>query len=105
MDPKPGGQWTETLPDGGFVTHLTVLQAAPGARLVLSGGLGPLAYMGVNGALTVSFTKTPAGTHVRLGYAVGGFDADEFRTMSKAVDGVWAAQLARYVSYASTGKP
>ncbi|MEQ1753096.1 MAG: SRPBCC domain-containing protein [Micropepsaceae bacterium] len=105
MDPKPGGAWIETLPNGGFVTHLTVSQAAPGARLVLNGGLGPLAYMGVNGALTVGFAKTATGTHIKLGYAVGGFDADEFKTMSKAVDGVWTVQFARYVSYANTGKP
>lgn len=105
MDLKPGGTWYETLPGGGTVTHMHVAQAAPGMRLVLAGGLGPLAFMGVNGALTVTFEKTAQGTHVKLAYAVGGFDPGEFKTMSKAVDGVLTAQLARYVSYINTGKP
>jgi uncharacterized protein YndB with AHSA1/START domain len=105
LDLKPGGQWYETLPDGGYVNHLDVIQADIGKRLVLRGGLGPLAFMGVNGALTVSFEKVAQGTHVKLTYSVGGFDPEEFKTMSKAVDGVLAAQLARYVSYVNTGKP
>jgi hypothetical protein len=105
MEPKPGGAWIETLKDGGFVTHMTVAQAAPGSRLVLNGGLGPLAYMGVNGALTVSFAKSATGTHVKIAYAVGGFDADNFKTLSQAVDGVWTSQLARYQRFMNTGKP
>jgi len=59
----------------------------------------------VNGALTISFEKTAQGSHVKLAYAVGGFDPGEFKTLSKAVDGVLAAQLTRYVSYVNTGKP
>jgi uncharacterized protein YndB with AHSA1/START domain len=105
MDLKPGGTWYESLPSGGYVTHMSVKQAAPGERLVLAGGLGPLAFMGVNGALTVTFEKAAQGTHVKLTYAVGGFDPGEFKTLSKAVDGVLTAQLARYVSYVNTGKP
>jgi uncharacterized protein YndB with AHSA1/START domain len=105
MDLKPGGAWYETLPGGGYVTHLTITQSAPGERLVLTGGLGPLAYMGVNGALTISFAKTAQGTHVKLSYAVGGFDPGEFKVMSKAVDGVWTAQLARYQRFANSGQP
>ena len=105
MDTRPGGAWIENLPNGGFVTHLAVTQAVPGQRLVLTGGLGPLAYMGVNGALTVSFAKSAQGTHLKLNYAVGGFDAGEFREMSQAVDGVWTSQLARYVSFVNSGKP
>jgi uncharacterized protein YndB with AHSA1/START domain len=102
---KPGGTWHEFTPGGGFVTHMEVFQAEPGARLVLTGGLGPLAYMGVHGALTVTFEKVATGTHVKISYAVGGFDADGFKTMSKAVDGVWSAQFARYVAHANSGKP
>jgi len=105
MDLKPGGAWYETLPGGGYVTHLTIAQAAPGERLVLTGGLGPLAYMGVNGALTINFEKTAQGAHVKLSYAVGGFDPGEFKVMSKAVDGVWTAQFARYQAFANGAKP
>jgi uncharacterized protein YndB with AHSA1/START domain len=105
MELKPGGTWYETLPGGGYVTHLTITHSAPGERLVLTGGLGPLAFMGVNGALTISFEKTAQGTRVKLRYAVGGFDPGEFKVMSKAVDGVWTAQLARYQRFANSGQP
>lgn len=105
MDLKPGGQWYETLPDGGYVNHLDVIQADIGERLVLRGGLGPLAFMGVSGSLVVTFEPAPKGTHVNLAYAVGGFDPAEFRAMSRAVDGVLAAQVTRYAAYVNTGKP
>jgi hypothetical protein len=105
LNPVSGGAWTEVLANGGFVTHLVVSQASPGERLVLNGGLGPLAFMGVSGAMTITFTKTPAGTKVVLVYNVGGFDKDGFVALSKAVDGVLEGQFARYVSYANTGKP
>jgi hypothetical protein len=59
LNPVPGGAWTEALANGGFVTHLVVSQASPGERLVLNGGLGPLAFMGVSGAMTITFTKSP----------------------------------------------
>jgi hypothetical protein len=105
LNPVPGGAWTEALANGGFVTHLVVSQASPGERLVLNGGLGPLAFMGISGAMTVTFAKSPAGTKVVLVYNVGGFDKDGFVALSKAVDGVLEGQFAHYVSYASTGKP
>jgi hypothetical protein len=88
-----------------LVTHLVVSQASPGERLVLNGGLGPLAFMGVSGVMTITFTKSPAGTKVVLVYNVGGFDKEGFLALSNAVDGVLEGQFARYVSYASTGKP
>ncbi|MCE9522725.1 MAG: ATPase, partial [Alphaproteobacteria bacterium] len=50
IDTRPGGCWCETLPEGGFVKHMDVVHAAPGAMLVFSGGLGPLHFMGVAGS-------------------------------------------------------
>jgi hypothetical protein len=101
LEPIPGGTWLETLDGGGFVTHMTVTQAVPGNRLVLSGGLGPLGRMGVSGTMTVSFSGTSAGTRVRLDYAVGGFDPDGFAKLSNAVDNVLAGQFQRYCSQAT----
>lgn len=105
LDPTQGGAWIESLPNGGFVVHMRVTQVAPGARLVMAGGLGPLAFMGVNASMNVNFSKSEGGTKVSIGYAVGGFDPDEFKALSNAVDGVLTSQLARYVNYAGTGKP
>ena len=105
LDTSPGGGWIETLPNGGFVLHMRVTQAAPGERLIMAGGLGPLAFMGVNASINVNFAKSENGTKVTIGYAVGGFDPNEFNEISKGVDGVLTAQLSRYVNYAGAGKP
>ncbi|NOT40030.1 MAG: ATPase [Alphaproteobacteria bacterium] len=105
IDVKPGGCWCETLKDGGFVRHMTVEHAAPGTRLIFSGGLGPLAYMGVTGHMIVSIEAKGAGSHVKLTYAVGGHDAKDFKDIAKGVDGVLDEAFKRYVNFASTGKP
>ena len=107
LDTKLGGCWCETLPNGGFVRHMEVIHAAPGAMLVLSGGLGPLQFMGVAGSMTISFeaAKDANVTKVTLRYDVGGRDTKNFKEISKAVDGVVGAQFARYRNFATTGKP
>lgn len=105
IDVKPGGCWCETLPNGGFVRHMTVEQAAPGVRLVFSGGLGPLAFMGANGHMVVSIQAKGTGSHVKLTYAVGGHEPKKFKDLAKAVDGVLGEGFQRYTNYASTGKP
>ena len=105
IDAKPGGCWCEALKEGGFVKHMELVQAAPGARLVFSGGLGPLSFMGVAGSMIVKFTATKTGTIVTLTYDVGGRDSGDFEKISSAVDGVLAEQFARYRSFAATGKP
>lgn len=105
IDVKPGGCWCEALPNGGFVRHMTVEQAAPGARLVFSGGLGPLAFMGANGHMIVAIQPKGTGSSVKLTYAVGGHDPKKFKDLAKAVDGVLGEGFQRYTNYASTGKP
>lgn len=105
IEVKPGGCWCEALPNGGFVRHMTVEQADPGKRLVFSGGLGPLAFMGVNGHMIVAIRAKGTGAHVKLTYAVGGHDPKDFKDISKAVDGVLDEAFKRYVNYATTGKP
>jgi len=105
VDVKPGGCWCEALPNGGFVRHMTVEQAAPGGRLVFSGGLGPLAFMGVAGHMIVTIQAKGTGSHVKLIYTVGGHDPEEFKDIAKAVDGVLGEGFQRYANYASTGKP
>ncbi len=105
IETKSGGCWCESLPDGGFVRHLEVTHVAPGKTLVFSGGLGPLHFMGVAGAMMVSFEKTDKGTHVTLSYAVGGYDEKDFKDLANGVDKVLGEQFKRYTNLASTGKP
>lgn len=105
LDARPGGAWIETLPSGGFVSHMDVTQARPGKSILLSGGLGPLGFMAVSGKLSVTFTAAKAGTHVKWSYAVGGFDQGDFKDISKAVDGVLLLQLQRFTNAANNGTP
>ncbi len=105
IDPKAGGCWCEALPNGGSVRHMSVVQANPGVILVFNGGLGPLQFMGVAGSMKVEFAARDKGTRVRVVYAVGGYDPDNFRDISKGVDGVLGEQITRYTKFASTGKP
>ena len=105
IEPKAGGCWCEALPNGGSVRHMTVVHANPGAMLVFDGGLGPLQFMGVAGSMKVSFRAQDKGTHVSLVYAVGGYDPDNFKEISKGVDAVLGEQMKRYGDFASTGKP
>jgi hypothetical protein len=88
-----GGCWCESLPDGGFVRHMEVAYAAPGDMLVLRGELGPLLFMGVAGAMTVSFKQDGQGTKLSLRYTVGGHDPENFVDLATAVDAVLGEQV------------
>lgn len=100
ITPERGGCWCETLPNGGFVEHLSVTQVQPGQMLMFAGGLGPLAFMGVSGSLVVSFSPKDSGTHVRMSYSVGGYDPDGFTQLPAAVDGVLQEGFNRYAAFA-----
>ena len=107
IDTKPGGCWCETLPNGGFVKHMDVVNVMPGVMLVFSGGLGPLQFMGVAGSMSVKFAtdaKTKL-TTVTLRYDVGGRDDKNFEDISKGVDAVLKEQVDRYANFVATGKP
>jgi hypothetical protein len=101
IDAKPGGCWCEALPNGGFVKHMDVGQAAPGQRLVFHGGLGPLHFMGASGAMTVTFGRADNGSKVTLTYHVSGYDPANFAKLAGAVDGVLAEQLGHFAAIAA----
>jgi uncharacterized protein YndB with AHSA1/START domain len=107
LDVKPGGCWCEALPQGGFVRHMELVHAAPGSRLVFSGGLGPLQSMGVAGAMTVTFEPVASvnSTRVTLRYDVGGRDDKGFTDIAGLVDGVLGEQMTRYGAYAGRAVP
>lgn len=105
IDLKPGGCWCETLPDGGFVAHMRVAQSMPGKSLLFKGGLGPLAFMGVEGAMAVTFEAKGKAAAVKLNYAIGGHAPTGFKDLANGVDKVLGEAFKRYVNYASTGKP
>jgi uncharacterized protein YndB with AHSA1/START domain len=105
LDAKAGGCWCETLPDGGSVLHLTVVNVAPGRMLRLRGALGPFQAMAADGALTWTLKPAGDGTDLVMTYAVFGYAKSGFDGISHAADGVLAEQAERLKHYAETGSP
>ena len=100
-----GGCWCEKW-SGGSVQHMTVIFAMPGKMLRLTGALGPLQALGVDGTMTWTLTASiDGGTVVTLDYAVGGYSPEGFTRWASAVDGVLAEQVGRLQMYVQTGSP
>lgn len=102
FEPKVGGCWCETLPDGGALMHMRVGFIAPGKTLVLRGPLGPFFDQGVDGAMAWTLTRQGDETEVSLTYRVGGYVKGGFEQWSEPVDGVFSEQIARFKMYVET---
>ena len=85
----------EALPNNGFVTHMEIAHYRPSDTIRLTGGLGPLQEMGVQGALTMRLKANQDATVVTLTYNVTGFSPDGLAKLAPVVDGVLTAQLDR----------
>ncbi|WP_285712859.1 SRPBCC family protein, partial [Erythrobacter oryzae] len=103
LTPQAGGCFCEIIPEvdepgrftlQGSVEHMRVVQAYPEAALRMVGSLGPLQSEPVTGVLTIVLSKHEKGTRIVWEYNVGGSMRYEIPVISKAVDGVMAAQLA-----------
>jgi len=105
LDARAGGCWCETLPDGGSVMHLMVVNAVPGKMLRLRGALGPLQAMAMDGAMTFDLRPTDNGTRLTMSYTVGGYSPSGFDDLAKAVDSVLGEQVARLRRSIETGSP
>ena len=84
---------------------MTVTYVSPGVILRLTGGLGPLGLMGLDGNMTWEFDDAEEGMVVTLNYAVGGYHPDGLDTLAPAVNGVLEAAMARLRAFAETGNP
>ena len=93
IEEKTQGCFCENLGDSGGVVHLIVTFVDPGEMLRLTGGLGPLGLMGVNGNMTWEFTDSEEGTIVTLNYALGGYMAGGLDSIAEAVNGVLVEQM------------
>lgn len=89
-----GGCFCERLPGGGSVQHMTTVYAAPGQKLVLVGGLGPLQSSGASGALTFLLAEKDGGTTVTVTYDVGGYFHGGLDRIASGVDAVLGQQVA-----------
>lgn len=99
FEAKPGGIFGERLAEGGFVRHLEVVFLQPHKRIGLSGGLGPLQELGVQGTLTILLDVVEGQTRIRWNYHVTGYLADGLDKLAPIVDRVLGEQLSRLVAH------
>ena len=95
LDPRPGGCWCETGPNGAGAKHLEIGLITPPETLQMTGGLGPLQGMGLDGVLTINLTSVEGGTTVDWTYTVTGWAPTGIAFMAAPVDGVLTEQMAR----------
>lgn len=103
IDARPQGCFCEDLGDNTGVVHLTVTMVSPEILLRLTGGLGPLGLLGVNGNMIWEFADEEDGTRVTFTYAVGGYRAGGLDEFSGPVDRVIGEALQRLKAYIETG--
>lgn len=101
----PQGCFCEALGDQGGVVHMTVTFVNSKVLLRLTGGLGPLGLMGIEGNMVWEFFDDGAGTRVTFSYAVGGYRDGGLDTVAGPVDSVIADALHRLKAYVETGSP
>jgi uncharacterized protein YndB with AHSA1/START domain len=93
IEPRAGGCFCERHGEQQAL-HMLVTFVDPGKLLRLTGGLGPLQGMGLNGVL--EFRLAPAsrgGTTVTMFYRAGGYTPDDLSKLAPVVDRVQALQL------------
>lgn len=101
----PMGCFCERLGENGGLVHLTVTFVNPAVLLRLTGGLGPLGLMGINGNLTLEFNdhaEQPGHTTVVLRYAVGGYRPGGLDAVAAPVDAVLGEQMERLAAHVMT---
>jgi hypothetical protein len=105
IEPRPQGCFCEKLGADAGLVHLTVTFVNPGTLLRMTGGLGPLGLMGVDGNMLWEFEAVEGGTRVTWTYAVGGYAADGLDTLAPSVDYVLNSALQRFKNFTETGDP
>ncbi len=103
IDPVPQGCFCEAIGQHAGVVHLTVTFVNPEVLLRLTGGLGPLGLLGVDGNMIWEFFDAGDATRVRFAYAVGGYRPGGLDTVAGPVDFVVGEALMRLKAYVETG--
>jgi hypothetical protein len=101
---KVGGCFCEKLPPDGELQHMTVIYAAPGKLLRMSGALGPMQGFGIAGVLTFELKPREAGTEIAMTYSAGGYFQGGLQTMAEPADHMLAAQFANLKKLFTTPK-
>ncbi|HYM86875.1 MAG TPA: SRPBCC domain-containing protein, partial [Pseudoxanthomonas sp.] len=85
--------------------HMTVTFVDPGKLMRMTGGLGPLQGMGLDGALEWRFVAENGGTRITLWYRAGGYTPDDLTKFVPVVDKVQGLQLGGLAEYLRKLKP
>lgn len=85
--------------------HMTVTFVDPGKLMRMTGGLGPLQGMGLNGALEWRFVEEKGGTRITLWYRAGGYTPDDLSKFVPVIDKVQGLQLGGLAEYLRKQKP
>lgn len=83
--------------------HMKVVFVDPGRLMRMTGGLGPLQGLGLDGALEWRFAAEDQGTRITLHYRVGGYSPDDLGRFAPVVDKVQALQLGGLAEYLRHG--
>jgi uncharacterized protein YndB with AHSA1/START domain len=102
IDAVPQGCFCETIGDHAGVVHLTVTFVNPRIVLRLTGGLGPLGLLGINGNMTWEFFDAGEATLVRFSYVVGGYRPEGLDGIAEPVDSVISEALTLLKTYVET---
>ena len=101
--PHAGGCFCEIAGDR-QARHMEVVFVEPGKLLRMTGGLGPLQGMGVDGVLEFRLAATDAGTtRITLFYRAGGYTPDGLAGLAPVVDRVQALQLGGLADHLRAG--
>ena len=105
IQPRAGGCFCE-IRGAQQAWHMTVTFVDPGKTLRLTGGLGPLQGMGLDGALEFRLEAVATGgTRITWWYRAGGYTPDDLSKFAPVVDRVQAQQLGGLVAYLKARKP
>lgn len=85
--------------------HMTVTFVDPGKLMRMTGGLGPLQGMGLDGALEWRFVEEKGGTRITLWYRAGGYTPDDLSKFVPVIDKVQGLQLGGLADYLRKQEP
>jgi hypothetical protein len=96
VDPVAGGCFCEIAGDK-QAQHMTVAYVDPGRVLRLTGGLGPLQGLGLNGTMTLTFSDS----ELTLEYIVSGYPSVDLTQLAPVVDKVLSLQMSSFTEFTS----
>ena len=103
IEARAGGCFCETAGKR-QAQHMQVTFVDPDKLLRMTGGLGPLQGMGLDGTLEFCLAPDGEGTRITLWYRAGGYAPDDLSKLAPVVDQVQAVQLGGLADFLATAR-